>query len=143
MKTKRSEDFQICISVPLIKTMASTTRNGFHRKECTYVRAILPENIRKPAFSDLFRGYRKSSVASNGLSIVNKLWAHQLPRKYQIWWWIVSLSTAQKMKFSIEGFFSKCDQIRRLTKFLRIWSCLLKKSFMENLIFLCSVVPCF
>ena len=32
---------------------------------------------------------------------------------------------AQKMKFSIKGFFSKCDQIRSF----------LKKSFMENFIF--------
>ena len=36
------------------------------------------------------------------------------------------------MKFSIKGFFSKCDQISRK---LRIWSHLLKKSFMENFIF--------
>ena len=40
--------------------------------------------------------------------------------------------TAQKMKFSIKDFFSKCDQIR---SFLWIWSHLLKKSFMENTIF--------
>ena len=40
------------------------------------------------------------------------------------------------MKFSIKVFFSKCDQIGR---FLRIWSHLLKKSFMKNFIFLCSV----
>ena len=33
--------------------------------------------------------------------------------------------TAQKMKFSIKAFFSKCDQIRRK---LLIWSHLLKKS---------------
>ena len=39
--------------------------------------------------------------------------------------------TPQKMKFSIEDFFSKCDQIRRK---LRIWSHLLKKSSMENFI---------
>ena len=38
---------------------------------------------------------------------------------------------AQKMKFSIKDIFSKCDQIRRK---LRIWSHLLKKSFMENFI---------
>ena len=44
--------------------------------------------------------------------------------------------TAQKMKFSINGFFSKCDQIRRK---LRIWSHSLKKSLMENLIF-CEVL---
>ena len=36
------------------------------------------------------------------------------------------------MKFSITDFFSKCDQIRRK---LRIWSHLLKKSLMENFIF--------
>ena len=44
--------------------------------------------------------------------------------------------TAQRMKFSIKYFFSKCDQIRRK---LRILSLLLKKSLMENFIF-CIVV---
>ena len=39
------------------------------------------------------------------------------------------------MAFSIKDFFSKSDQIR---SFLRIWSRLLKKSFMENFIF-CAV----
>ena len=39
------------------------------------------------------------------------------------------------MKFSINYFFSKCDQIR---KKLRIWLHLPKKSLMENFIFLCS-----
>ena len=43
--------------------------------------------------------------------------------------------TAQKMKFSIKDFFSKCEQIR---SFLRICSHLLKKSLMENFIF-CAV----
>ena len=43
-----------------------------------------------------------------------------------------TITTAQKMKFSIKDFFSKCDQIRRK---LRIWSHLLKKSLMENFIF--------
>ena len=43
--------------------------------------------------------------------------------------------TAQKMKFSIKDFFSKCDQIRRN---LWIWSHLLKKSILENFIF-CAV----
>ena len=40
--------------------------------------------------------------------------------------------TPQKMKFSINDFFSKCDQIRRI---LRIWPHLLKKSLIENSIF--------
>ena len=39
-------------------------------------------------------------------------------------------NNAPKMKFSIKGFFRK----------LRIWSHLLKKSLMENFIFLCSVL---
>ena len=47
--------------------------------------------------------------------------------------------TAQKMKFSIKDFFSKCDQIRSL---LRIWPHLLKKSLMENFIF-CAVCDIF
>ena len=44
--------------------------------------------------------------------------------------------TAQKMKFSIQNIFSKCDQIR---KKLRIWSHLRKKSLIENLVF-CAVL---
>ena len=36
---------------------------------------------------------------------------------------------AQKMKFSIKDFFSKCDQI---CSFLRIWSHLLKNLLMGN-----------
>ena len=42
---------------------------------------------------------------------------------------------AQKMKFSVKDFFSKCDQIRSI---LRIWSHLLKISLMKNFIF-CAV----
>ena len=44
--------------------------------------------------------------------------------------------TAQNMKFSIKDFFSKCDHIPRN---LRIWSHLLKKYLMKNLIF-CAVL---
>ena len=43
--------------------------------------------------------------------------------------------TAEKIKFSIKDFFSKCDQI---CSFLRIWSHLLKKSSTENFTF-CTV----
>ena len=48
----------------------------------------------------------------------------------------LNANTAQKIKFSNKDFFSKCDQIRRLPQ---IWSHLLKKSLMENLIF-CTVL---
>ena len=52
-----------------------------------------------------------------------KLWSKLIDR---------ALHTAQKMKFSIKDFFSKCDQIRG---FLRICSHLLKKYVMENFMF--------
>ena len=42
------------------------------------------------------------------------------------------------MKFPIDDFFSKCDQIRRK---LRIWSHLLKKSLKENFIFRAVLTP--
>ena len=42
----------------------------------------------------------------------------------------------KKMKLSIKNFFSKYDQISRK---LRIWSHLLKKSVMENFIF-CAMI---
>ena len=44
----------------------------------------------------------------------------------------IIISTAQKIKFSIKDFSSKCDQIRRS---LRIWLHLLEKSLMESFIF--------
>ena len=48
---------------------------------------------------------------------------------------MLDANTAQKMKFSMKNFFSKCEQIRRK---LRIWSHLLKKSLMQNFI-ICAV----
>ena len=48
---------------------------------------------------------------------------------------LLDTGTAQKTKFSIKDFFSKCGQIYRK---LRIWSHLLKKSLKENFIF-CGV----
>ena len=50
---------------------------------------------------------------------------------------ILAISTAQKMQFFIEDFFSKCDQI---CSFLRIWSHLLKKYLMENFIFYAVII---
>ena len=44
----------------------------------------------------------------------------------------ITTNNAQKMKFSMKYFFSKCDQIHRK---LQILSHLLKKSLIENFIF--------
>ena len=46
-----------------------------------------------------------------------------------------SFVPAQKMRFSVKDFFSKCDQI---CSFLLIWPHLLNKSLLENFIF-CAV----
>ena len=46
--------------------------------------------------------------------------------------WFDVFNTAQKMKFFIKDFFSKCDQI---SSFLRIWSHLMKRSLIKNFIF--------
>ena len=52
---------------------------------------------------------------------------------------MLPVTIAQKMKFSIKDFFSKCDQIRRKkSHFLRTGSHLLKKSLIENFNF-CAV----
>ena len=65
---------------------------------------------------------------NNALVVFNEMCHEYLP--------LYVAYTAQKMKFSIKDFISKCDQIRRK---LRTWSHLLKKSLMENFIF-CVVI---
>ena len=45
-------------------------------------------------------------------------------------YYLLDLLTAQKMKFSIKGFFSKCEKIRRK---LRIWSHLLRKTLISRI----------
>ena len=58
---------------------------------------------------------------------------------FQKKWTLFFIVTAQKMKFSIKDFFSKCDQIH---SFMRIWSHLLKKSLIESFIFVqCVHIP--
>ena len=49
---------------------------------------------------------------------------------------ILNMTQHRNMKFSVKDFFSECDQI---CCFLQICSHLLKKSLMENFIFLWSV----
>ena len=53
-------------------------------------------------------------------------------KNYTLDVYLSSEYTAQKMKFSVKDFFSKCDQIQ---SFLRNWFHLLKQSSMENFIF--------
>ena len=55
------------------------------------------------------------------LKVINEFWITK-----------TAFYTAQKIKFFIKNFFSKCDEIG---SFLQIWSHLPKKSLMENFIF--------
>ena len=58
----------------------------------------------------------------------------RLAIKYIIFrFYLYLINTAEKVKFSINNFLSKCDQIR---SFQQICSHLLKKSLIENFIFL-------
>ena len=53
-------------------------------------------------------------------------------KNFEVIWSAEADHTAQKKKFCIKDFFSKCDQIRSL---LRIWSHWLKKCSTENFFF--------
>ena len=66
---------------------------------------------------------QNSQVSKLGLDVTSKLSTNYLLLLYAL---------QKKMKFSSKNFFSKCDQFHR---FLCIWSNLLKKSLMENFIF--------
>ena len=115
--------------------------NPFHASDLVWYPLKTSENL---WFSNVFRGHQeisgmkwvksffKTSLSSFFVFFLwirftcPKLWCHCEGTSY---FW---LSNAQKMKFSIMDFLSKCDQIQ---SFLRIWSYLLKKSLMENFIF--------
>ena len=108
----------ICILVQLLVEYSGYSNKRHIQSRGTYQReALILMCIPKSAA--LIRGQRKFQI-------------RRLLDKYNI---RQGLYTAQKMKFSIKDFVSKCDQICRK---LRIWSHLLKKSLMENVIF-CAV----
>ena len=67
-------------------------------------------------------------IENKNLSCENAIFSINLVFRWNLVFWS---NTAQKMKFSINDFLSKCDQIPRK---LQIWSHLLKKSLMENFI---------
>ena len=77
----------------------------------------------------------KIESSCNLMEIHLKFWLNIYHKRC---WFIRKLhssGTEQKIKFFIKDFFSKFDQIRMK---LRIWSHLLKKSFIKNFIF-CAV----
>ena len=90
------------------------------------------------AFDSLFN-LESSILSLYGKRVRGNLYFAIFNQWWSLYWlamWSDSRTTAQKMKIFVKDFFSKCDQIHRK---LRIWSYLLKKSLMENLVF-CAVV---
>ena len=86
-------------------------------------------NPQFPAENFTFCAVREIYFTSNDSQVKKFTYVYFLEKIFTT---ILIQITAQKMKFSIKDFFSKCDQIRRK---LRIWTNLLKKPWMENLIF--------
>ena len=81
------------------------------------------------------KSFYKNNKFAKGLLFPQQLrWVFYL---IKVLYWFVNFYslTAQKKKFSINDFSSKCERIR---SFLRIWWHLLKESLIENLIF-CAV----
>ena len=109
--TAQKWSFLLCISSVNVTKSAGFLWIWSHLLKKSLIKnfIFLCSNTIKYWFSNFFRGYEMGTLAKNG--------------------------TAQKIKFSIKDFFSKCDHIR---SYLRIWSHLLKKSLMENFIF-CAV----
>ena len=118
-------------SLQLIKTMKRLPRNIFSLKKHNWqIKSTIPRLIISKRISVIFMQWQ---------------WVYYLCAAMQVYItasWVVLFFTfkpitvaAQKMKFSIDDFFSKCDQI---CSFLQIWSHLLRKSLMEDAIF-CEV----
>ena len=83
---------------------------------------------------------KEKSIASQNTSLAHRLYCKRYgiyKKIYHKWLAGSKIRTAHNMKFFIKDFFRKFDQIH---SFLQIWSHLLKKSLMENLIF-CAVPP--
>ena len=80
-------------------------------------------------------GEEKITLNTSPLSFYNYLCRNIFYKQFEEISRIGIPLTAQKTKFCMKDFSSKCDQIRRK---LRIWSHLLKKFLMENFI-LCAV----
>ena len=109
----------------------------------TVLRYPYPRNVEEPIRYDTIRVHgewasrktkddKKCSTEPESVSCLKIIMLH-MQKNFLIY----SVTyNAQKMKFSIKDFFSKCDQICRK---LRISPYLLKKSLMENFIF-CAVL---
>ena len=96
---------------------------------------VLP--LKRLGYSTLFgtQGTQRKNSGNQDIRAIKDTWALRHLRHFiqQTPGYSIHIHfSVQKIKFFIQDFLSKCDQIRRN---VRIWSHLLKKSLMENLIF--------
>ena len=87
--------------------------------------AILLEEFISSEIDSIVQFQTDRQIVKAGETVTNKKSSGLSRIKGNTKWERLKICTAQKMKFSIEDFFSKCNQIRSK---LRIWSHLLKKS---------------
>ena len=92
---------------------------------------MLQKSLFKVQVIDLSQKNLFSTVLSYGMDEFNGVSQNNLPLLFQYEWNMIS-STTRKMKFSINDFLSKCEQIRSL---LRIRSHSLKKFLKKTLFF--------
>ena len=126
------------------KNRSKTTRKfiNHNQRSTKFVSSYIPmlpvsEDISTDPFPQiLFRKFPDlslvTSLISNNLGRGESLENYTLEFTKITFFWYLTHFIAQKIKFFVKDFFSKCDQIR---SFLQIWSHLAKKSLIENFIF--------
>ena len=120
----------IILHIGLNYALDNTSRETFDKilKLKTYIQKELPKCKITIATPIKQHGHEKASLTISYLSKKFKDLSISVVNKSNI-------GQRTKNKFSSKDLFSKCDQIRSVQ---RIWSRLLKKSLMENFIFVCS-----
>ena len=109
-----------------------------NQERSKYTLIATPPLNQKFATVSLFKYFFKKNFAKYYLDIKNIHSGYSTVRSLKMFSranTTLIYNTAQKMKFSIKDFFSKCDQIRRKLQKLLIWLHLLDKSLTKNFIF--------
>ena len=116
--------FDKVLGLKFKKRLRTTTRRLFLLNTLYSLRRPQPQNVALDLSDSLMINYKhfQSKYCESLRVRINKIEFVNLTHS----------PTAQNLKCSIKDFFSKYDQIRRKQ---RIWPHLLKKSLMENLVF--------
>ena len=113
----------------------STTKNSSRYWKILFFFVLFFLEVKVPEILDVLRTSSGNKVHSSDVCVQDK-WMTNPAYPFVMIQCHVKRSTAQKMKFSIKYFFSKCDQIRRIleififceVKLTKQWICHNKKS---------------